>query len=297
MAFDPLYGAHPGRPLPRIRAIGQSLSPFNPAVENAMGGMEMPPNANTPTSDSTLQRVGQSLRSDRVGAAASSVAASLDPSSPYGPEAFVGGLARGFAGVQDYLRSVTGQRTAMQEHTQDRALNTRKVEQGIKTDAAQAEYYRAGAQERTAPADPIIPEWQHKGFPSFKAWQEEGRWLDTHGQPRSPGITPAAERETAIQHRALELMRGNDYNRPLNARDARTQAEQDIDAVMPGVSVTPPVAPTAPMATQPSDTGGRVPRSTTPTSGGKVSKADYDRLIQNGYTRAEILKDYPGGVE
>jgi hypothetical protein len=151
MAFDPLYAstpdnAGPGRPRPvNLRrdigvALGQMPS-FEPSVQGLAPITKLPQESSAPTDYRT-----------RATAAANSIASSIDPNTPSAFGQFAGGLARGFAGVQNYLHAVTGQQEAQVEHRQDRALAQRKGEADINATNAQADYYRAGVPLRGAQA-------------------------------------------------------------------------------------------------------------------------------------------------
>lgn len=135
MAFNPAYAADVGRPVNIRRDVGDALT----------GGLPLEsPQPLTPASPE-----GPTTR-DRIGAAASSIAGAIDPNTTSAFGQFAGGLARGFSGVDTYLRNLAGQHAA--EGRQAKADQEESVLRG-----AQADYYKAGAEERRRPPQAPTP--------------------------------------------------------------------------------------------------------------------------------------------
>lgn len=195
MAFNPMFAATPGRPINIRRDIGAALEP------------DLPPPATVP--------VGSSDTRDRLTGAAAAIGAGIDPNAPSGLQ-FVGGVARGFAGVQQYLQAVTGQRTQATADAEKQKREGRLID-------AQTDYYKAGAEERRrpdvapTPARPRAPELRvgEDGFQYERG--EDGVWkrsVDERGRPFRPrptgsGRAPAPPRST-----------------PKTAAQARTRAQE-----------------------------------------------------------------------
>ena len=121
MPFDPLYAAGPGRPQSFQRfldpsLVGQQLQALPVAEPEPIKAPGVP---------------YQPTTQDRVTGAVASFGANTDPRTPYGPEAFLGSAARGFAGVKNYLAALTQQHAEGQRQAQQDDLNRRNIESQI----------------------------------------------------------------------------------------------------------------------------------------------------------------------
>lgn len=235
MAFNPQYAATPGRPVNLRRDIGEALGRLpiaNPAIDNAFGG---------PAQEALPQESAMGAR-DRVTGAATSIANSIDPNTTSSFGQFAGGLARGFAGVQQYLQALTGQQQERAEANTDRTLNRERVIATTEAERARAESERAQADRaRQAPASPTqaADNWEEVrnrpvGSPRLQINRRTGETkpvMDPTGRPLTvtapPPPAPRAGRTTGTPSPrpaapAKELSR-QDYD--LLKADGMTDAE------------------------------------------------------------------------
>lgn len=247
MSFNPLYATGPGRPVnlrvdpsiqPRpgeqIAAIGQFLA----NTPMGAGGGPLPASRlGQITADGMGVQDGspkpggsyQPTTMDRIGGAVASFGAGLDPNSVYGPEAFLGGAARGFAGVQTYLNNLRQQHAEGQRKDREEELNRRNIESQI-ADRSRLQAQGTTPEYITDPTDANFeiqidrdrqgnrvyakdPEgrpirrskrevreaqetWQREGYSSFEAWRADklaGGERPDASERRAAGLLTGAE--------------------------------------------------------------------------------------------------------